>query len=186
MASSALAFLPPPTPVTARAAMYAIDQARAAQPRVVTRHETVPTLEIDLGLRAGVKVEYTPHRSSELPLGLTSLVDEIRRIEALPSGWDSYGGYVLNDRAVVPAIEVALESLKRCAAPRVVPLSSGGLGLRWESATAELEIDVAPTGLASGLFEDLTTGETLEVGEPGEVQQMFPLVHRLCNTLPQT
>lgn len=152
MASSAMAFQPPPARVAGRTAMSAIDQARAARPRVMTRDDCVPAMEIDLGLRAGVKVEYKPHRSTELPLGLLNLVDDIRGIEALPSGWDSYGGYVLDDRAVLPAIEVSLESLRRCAVPRVVPLPNGGLGLRWDSATAELEIDIAPTGAGRWSF----------------------------------
>lgn len=136
---------------------------------------------IDLGLRAGVRVRYQPDRIPDLPDPLKRVVEDIRRMEALLPNWDSYKAFPLDDRAVSPAIELTVEGLRRCAAPRVVPLPTGGIGLRWKSADAELEIDVGPDGMGTALLE--MSGHEEEVAEPVAVDQLFPLLHSFCKSL---
>ena len=100
-------------------------------------------------------------------------------MEALPPNWDSYKAFPLDDRAVSPTIELTVEGLRRCAPPRVVPLPSGGIGLRWKSSDAELEVDVGPDGLATALLE--VNGKEDEISEPASVAQLLPMLHRFYN-----
>lgn len=176
MASQALAFPPGVQPTWRSRA-----QDRQTPASRDSHRSVEPDELIDLGLRAGVKVRYWPDRNLDLPDGLKRVVEAIRRMEDLPPNWDSYRGFPLDDRAVQPAIELTLEGLRRCASPMVLPLPSGGIGLRWRSDDAELEIDVGPDGRGVAFFSANEVDEEFE--NPTPVDQLFPVLHRFCSTL---
>ena len=122
--------------------------------RTVTREASAEPVERDLGLRAGIRITFTPGKRQELPPRIVALVENIKAFEALPLGWDSYGAHPLNDSAVRAAMALIVRSESTCSTPdRVVPLSNGGLGLRWRKEAAELEIDVDPDGTYEGIIE---------------------------------
>jgi hypothetical protein len=157
----------------------AIERTLSTRHRIVTRQENAEEL-IDLGLRAGVKVSYRSAQLSEPLDGLIALANSIKEFETLPPGWDSYGAAPLSDKSVSVAIEIAIQGLKRCQHPRALPLPDGGLGLRFDSATRELEIDVGPDGGWTAVLEDLVTGETTEVEQPTGLDDLLPLVNAYC------
>lgn len=183
MASRAIEYRPPIVPEAAHRARLAMDAGRAAKMKFDTSSAADTSLTIDLGLRSGISVRYTPAGRFELPEALVTIAGALRRIEKLEQNWDSYGGFALSDAAVLPAMELALESVRRCGKPDLVPLPTGGIGLRWFSPLAELEIDVRPDGRAIAVYEDLETGEIEEVDEPKEAGELFPLVHRFCSKI---
>ena len=173
MASVALEYMPPSKNYPSPLAIYSID--RENMPRYATYSE----VEVQLPLRAGIKMRFVPDKTGGLPADFVEVIEAIREIEVLRPGWDSYGAFPLNDRAVSPAIDLALAGIGRGQKPRIVPLPTGGLGLRWVSDAAELEIDVGPDGSASALFENHATGAE-EERSPTGVEQLVPLVHQFC------
>lgn len=136
---------------------------------------------MDLGLRAGAKVIWKPDDSGNLPENFMFVVTAIKQFERLKPNWDSYGALPLDDRAVVPALELAIEGVKRCFAPTAVPLCTGGLGLRWKCDEAELEIDIGPTGAASALLEIFATYEIVEKEDAENPSELFSLIQRYCS-----
>ena len=177
MASRAMAFGPPPQTTTVHRALQILDTIR---PREMTAIPEPQVFKLDVGLRAGIKINFTPDHRGKIPDEVLALISNIKRIEALAADWDSYGGYPLNDSAVAPAFELALSGHAQCAHPTVVPLPNGGLGLRWRSAKAELEIDVGPDGLCEAVFEELGAGEIDEINQPTTAASLVPLVHHFC------
>jgi len=143
--------------------------SKMRQYRSFTREAPVEAVEVDLGLRAGVRVRFTPGKLQDLPPRIESLVTSIKEFESLQPGWDSYGAFPLSDHAVHAAMALIIRAQETCTVPdRVVPLSSGGLGLRWKKHTAELEVDVDAAGTFEGLIEvgdddaELPKGSSLE------------------------
>jgi hypothetical protein len=153
-----------------------IDQALQTLPRVVTRRDEV-TEPIDLNLRAGVKVNCRGGTDGAILDQLFAVVSAIKELENLAPGWDSYGAAALNDKAVAPALELTILAMHRCHVPSIVPLPTGGVGLRLKSAANELEIDVGPDGFCTGVLEYLEDGSTEEINEPSEVDALIALVN---------
>jgi hypothetical protein len=59
----------------------------------------------------------------------------------LPHNWDSYGGQRINPGVVQDAVNLINPLLEPTSpAPRVVPLSSGGLQLEWHRGGIDLEV----------------------------------------------
>lgn len=166
-------------PVAVTRAQLAIDHARPSRPRMATETQH-PSFEVDLGLRAGVRLNFQPDHRMAIPEGLEVLVDTFRAMETLEANWDSYGGHPLNDGAVLPAVQLAVEGVKRCQAPSVVLRTNGGVGLRWSSERRDLEIDVDPDGRSTAFFEDRVSGEEFEIEEPAEMSDVMPLLHKFC------
>lgn len=157
-------------------AQLAIELARQSKQRRATFAEQGKVIE--LGLRAGVKVQFTPDRRNELPESFVTLVERLKEMELVQSGWDSYGGKPLSDAAVLPTIELALIGIHRCEAPDVFLRSNGGIGLRWQNGDRELEIDVNPDGKCTAY---LTTSESeVDIDEPTEAENLAQLVHQVC------
>lgn len=153
-----------------------IDRALQTWPRIVTRHNEVAE-PIDLKLRAGVKVNCRDGADGAMLDRLFIVVNAIKELESLAPGWDSYGSAALNDNAVAPALELTILAMQRCHMPTIVPLPTGGVGLRLKSAASELEIDVGPNGLCTGVLEYLADGSTEEINEPSEVDALVALVN---------
>ena len=79
----------------------------------------------------------------------------------LSNNWDSYGSPPPTQDAATTAMELLTEvDIDYLVAPRVVPVSGGGLQLEWEVGTRGLELEI----LSDGSVEYLKT----EQGEPCE------------------
>jgi len=95
-------------------------------------------------------------------------------LAALRANWDGYGS---------PAIQpAALESARRLLsavereglpAPRIGPVSGGGIGIAWQTGQNELELEVLPDGALGYLHAtvDEETGE--EVTQEGSLPPAF-------------
>lgn len=138
------------------------------RPWVMTVKPEPRMVEFDTGLRADIRLTMPLNQYSKIPTKLARLVESIKTFEVLQADWDSYAGRPLDDRAVRAAVELIVEAERTCCAPdTLVPLSSGGLGLRWASENVELEIDIDPDKTCSAVFEggeedlDLPRGSSL-------------------------
>jgi hypothetical protein len=162
MASRAMAFAPQPQAERVARAMLLVEES--IHPRVVTNIPPPSVRLIDTGLRAGIKLEFTPDKRDELPALVARAIEDVRALERLPRGWDSYGAAPLADDAVVAAFELIIHADSRCDCPmRIVPLPTGGLGLRWTSDDSELEIDVEPDSTCEATLEGNAIGEPIEL-----------------------
>lgn len=144
----------------------------------ITQTENVRPEKIDLGLRAGVHIDFIPDRQNRQPYALLKIADQIKMFQTFPAGWDSYNANKLDDSAVLPAVELAILGIQRCRAPEIVLLPDGGLGLRWSSNERELEIDAHPGGEFSAFLENLQTGEEDEIEATNEMLSVASLLHR--------
>lgn len=162
MASRAMAFGPQPQPADVAHAMLLVEET--TRPRVVTNIPSLPVYTVETGLRAGIKLKFKPDRRGEFPPAVVKAIEELRQLERLPRGWDSYDAAPLDDHAIVAAFELIIYADTRCDAPmRIVPLSNGGLGLRWVSEDAELEIDVDPDGTCEATLEGAAIEDPVEL-----------------------
>lgn len=76
-----------------------------------------------------------------LPSWFDSVVQGFVDLLTLPPNWNSYGGGTIDPNLVHSAMTFLNGVLDpTCPAPRVVPLSSGGLQLEWHRAGIDLEI----------------------------------------------
>lgn len=133
---------------------FTFQVAENQRPWVMTVKPEPRTVELDTGLRADIRLTMPLTAYSKIPSKLALLVESIKGFETLPSNWDSYAARPLDDRAVRAAMEIILDAERTCCAPdRLVPLSSGGLGLRWTSDNSELEVDVDPDRTCSAVLE---------------------------------
>lgn len=127
------------------------------RPWVMTIKPEPQTVELDTGLRADIRLTMPLTPYSKIPTKLALLVERIKSFEALGADWDSYAARPLDDRAVRAAMELIVDAERTCCAPdALVPLSSGGIGLRWTRGNVELEIDIDPNRTCSAFFD---TGE---------------------------
>jgi len=78
----------------------------------------------------------------------------------LPHNWDSYGAGPIDQRLIHEALSMINGLLVPASpAPRIVPLSSGGLQLEWHRRGIDLEIVFDREGPAFFNYRDRTTGE---------------------------
>jgi hypothetical protein len=144
-----------------------------------TRIAPVPeTREWDPGLQSGVRIVLYPDHRNKIPERIEVFVQTIKAIEKLSPNWDSYQALPLHPDAQLPALELAVLSNERCNYPSVVPLPNGGLGLRWVSPTAELEIDVSANGTCEALLEFIETGDEIELPRGSALSEAKALLAR--------
>lgn len=162
MASRAMAFTAAPQPLDVARAMLLVEET--TQPRVVTRSPPTPVYTIETGLRAGIKLIFKPDKRGEFPPSVARAIEQIAEMERLPRGWDSHDAAPIDDRAVIAAFELIVHAEGICDCPmRIVPLSNGGLGLRWNTDQAELEIDVEPNAMCEATLEGAAVVEPVEL-----------------------
>lgn len=177
MASRAMAFRLQPQPENIARAMLLVEES--IHPRVVTNIPPPAVRLIDTGLRAGIKLEFTPDKRAELPALVAKAIEDVRALERLSRGWDSYDAAPLNDRAVVAAFELIIHAESRCDCPmHVVPLPNGGLGLRWTTEHSELEIDVNAQSTCEGTLEGAAVGEPIELALGATLADAKELISR--------
>lgn len=128
---------------------------------------TTPTRQFRKSVRRnrsfmGVDYWFEGDDGQELPPAVKSAFDSLEEFSQLPVGWNAGSGRALQRSAVPAALRMIFEGFKRCAVPRLYPLSDGGVGIVWERAAVEFEVQVSCDGSLEALFEDAETGEEVE------------------------
>lgn len=171
-----MALGPQPQPQDVARAMLLVEES--TRYRIVTSVPPTPVYEVQTGLRAGVRLKFRPDKRNEFPPLVASAISQIREFEKLPEGWDSYGATPLNDDAVLTAFELIVHAESICDCPmQLVPLSNGGLGLRWTSPNSELQIDVDPDGTCEA-FLDGPIDATVELPSGSTIADAMGLISR--------
>lgn len=123
----------------------------------------------------GVEIRWTPD-GREFPPMILAAIERLYAIQGLEEGWNSYGGKTLDKAVVAPVLRFLFLCHHRGSPfPRLTPLSSGGIGLRWETQAKEVDLDIQPGGTFEFTVEDVASGEIHEypVNTPEEAEQMF-------------
>jgi hypothetical protein len=118
--------------------------------------------QLDTGLRAGIKLEY----SGEFSPRIQDVINRIAELEKREASWDSYGGRPLNDRTVHPAFRLIIDGFKMCSHPRIQLNGAGELDLIWETKNRYLEVTAHADGTYDLSYEDSETGEEYETDAP--------------------
>ena len=147
------------------------------KPWVMTVKPDPGLIEIDTGLRADIRLTLPLSAGSKVPDKVAFLVESIKEFEGLRHDWDTYGANALDDRAVQGAMSLIIEAERTCCSPNeIVPLSSGGLGLRWSYDGVELEVDIDPDKTCSAYFE--AGGDETELPRGSSLSKAMELVAR--------
>ncbi len=123
----------------------------------------------------GVEIAWTPDGRA-FPPTILAAIERLYAIQALEEGWDSYGGRALDRAVVAPVLKFLFLSHHRGSpCSRLIPLSSGGIGIRWETPTKEVDLDIKPGGNFEFTIEDVASGEISEfaVNTPEEAEHIF-------------
>jgi len=94
------------------------------------------------------RVEYVADSTTDSIYAVTSLIekaiDDLDALSKLPIDWDSYGSPKISNDLIKAAknflnqLEFEFEFI---AAPRVVPISGGGIQFEWQMGERELELE---------------------------------------------
>lgn len=123
----------------------------------------------------GVEIVWTPD-GREFPPMILNAIKRLYAMEELKEGWDSYGSKALDKAVIAPVLKFLFLSHHRGSPyPRLMPLGSGGIGLRWETPEKEVDLDIQPGGIFEFTVEDVASGEIHEypVNTPEEAEQIF-------------
>lgn len=125
----------------------------------------------------GIEIKWTPD-GRPFPPTVLEAIKQLYAIYGLEDGWDSYGGKKLDLAVVEPTLKLIFAGHQRGYCHRLIPLSDGGVGLRWEANGKEIEIDVSVGGAFEITVEDLASGDISEprAGNPAEVHRILELV----------
>jgi hypothetical protein len=86
-------------------------------------------------------------------------IKTLKKVLSLPENWDSYGSPPPTVAAATTAMAILTSTtIEYFIAPRVVPISGGGLQLEWEIGSRVLELEILDDGSVEYL--------TMEAGEP--------------------
>jgi hypothetical protein len=125
------------------------------------------------------KVYIYHSKGVSLPTWLHVLTGSAFRLLALPMDWDSYGGQQVIPKSIEAAIGLlSLFMADHSPLPSLVPTSAGGVQVEWHTKGVDLEIEVAPDGVA---FAQLEEGGTLrwEGGAEENIASLRELFQRL-------
>jgi hypothetical protein len=134
-------------------------------------------MEIDTGLRAGVKLTSS---SYVVPEPVAEAINRLRELEALQPGWDSYGGRPMSDKVVQPALTLIIDAWRTCNQPRIHLNGRGGLDLFWDSPTKSLEVSINGPRECEVYFEDTETGDEYESPTPVSLEEARSVLRRYC------
>ena len=97
-------------------------------------------------------------------------IDAVKKIlsfRSLLPNWDSYGSEPVNERAINVALDlIDYVGFGNVPAPRVIPVSGGGIQLEWVKGNRELEVEIHPHGSIDYL--------TVHDGEPTDENEIEP------------
>lgn len=108
-------------------------------------------------------------------------VKKIFSFQSLVKNWDSYGSEPIAQGAISLAMDLINHvGFGNVPAPRVIPVSGGGIQLEWVKGNRELEVEVHPNGTIEYLsaYNGEPTGEA-EV----EPREALPEAERLLSWL---
>ena len=91
-------------------------------------------------------VEYVADSTTDSIYTATSLIekaiDDLDALSKLPIDWDSYGSPKISDDLIIAAKRFLYQlEFEFIAAPRVVPISGGGIQFEWQMGERELELE---------------------------------------------
>jgi len=90
-------------------------------------------------------VEYVADSTTDSFYAVTSLIekaiDDLDALSKLPIDWDSYGSPKISDDLIMAAKRFLYQLEFEFIAPRVVPVSGGGIQLEWQIGERELELE---------------------------------------------
>jgi len=102
-----------------------------------------------------------------LPAWFDALMQGFVDLFTLPHNWDSYGAGPIDPRVVHDAMNLTNSLLGPTSpAPRVVPLSSGGVQLEWHRQGIDLEIVFDRDGRPFFYYRNRVTGDEFEHALP--------------------
>jgi len=129
----------------------------------------------------GTRIIFTRDANGRFPQPVAECLLKLLEFNNLSEGWDSYGGIALQRAAVAPALKLMFMSHVKGCTPRLIPLPDGGVGLRWSSGAAELDIDVSGKGQIEGLLENTGDGGQVEVGPVTAPEDLAGLFDQYCD-----
>jgi hypothetical protein len=95
-----------------------------------------------------------------LPAWFDPLMQGFVDLMTLPPNWDSYGAGPIDQRVIHEAMSMINGLLVPASpAPRIVPLSSGGLQLEWHRRGVDLEVVFDREGPPFFYYQNSATGE---------------------------
>lgn len=101
-------------------------------------------------------------------------IKRLKEVLSLPENWDSYGSPPPTLDAANTAMGILTGiDLDYFVAPRVVPISGGGLQLEWRLGTRALELEIHDDGLVEYLTAE--RGEPIEEGYIHLINEVRPI-----------
>ncbi len=95
--------------------------------------------------RPSYRNEYVSDSTTDSIYTATSLIEkafgDLDELSTLPIGWDSYGSPKISDDLIMAAKRFLYQLEFEFIAPRVVPVSGGGIQLEWQIGERELELE---------------------------------------------
>ena len=130
----------------------------------------------------GERIQGVHENGVGFPKELLERLISLMQISDLEAGWNSYGGQPLNNSVIRPVLQMLFAAQGRCQLPNLVPLSDGGVGMRWSVPGHDLEIDVAEHGI-EGAFYDLENGAETELPVGANVDDAVQLFEQFCGKI---
>jgi hypothetical protein len=122
--------------------------------------------------RQGGYAQWVPVLQSQWKI---TAIKRLNQVLSLPQNWDSYGSCPPTNTAANKAKRILTDiDIEYFLAPRVVPLSGGGLQLEWEIGPRSLELHIYEDGSLE--FSTIERGQDPKEGEIyviDEVRQLF-------------
>ncbi|MFN7923997.1 MAG: hypothetical protein U0Q16_28100 [Bryobacteraceae bacterium] len=110
-----------------------------------------------------------------LPVWFDPLVQGFVDVLMLPPNWNSYQAKVIDPKIVADAMNFVVPILAPASpAPRVVPLSTGGLQLEWQRIGLELVFDAGEPPFFS--YKNPRNGEESEHSLPENTEFLQSLI----------
>ncbi len=106
----------------------------------------------------------------------------LAELESLGVDWDGYGGRPVNRGALIVALSI-MERVGRSglALPDLYPVPDGGVQLRWDAVSVDLELELEPDGsLASFVCDDRRAGQQIDGDLPGHEGRLELAMARLA------
>lgn len=147
---------------------------REALPTTPSRSFREPAKEVSEFM--GVRFTWERAEGAKFPEPIADVFARLEGLASLETNWDSYGGEALKPAVVAPVIELIFKSHRRCSLPTIHPLSRGGVSLTWKRPDCEFEVQIAGDGTLDALFENIITGEKIEVPRNSRVADVLPLL----------
>jgi hypothetical protein len=118
--------------------------------------QAVPTMRqsYSSGLREGAVGERVIPVSN-LSAWQVALLRALAPLGALHANWDSYGSPAIDDSVIDGAVALIRNvGLENVSAPRVIPISGGGVQFEWEKGRRGLEVEIHPDKTVAVLIAD--------------------------------